>query len=148
MIYVTDHTTIIFHWSLHWFWYKNSSPWFSKIEDGYQIATMVENVIVYVHPYSHRQVWTHREEATMKNNAYKKISSGNFLNVCICLTTSWITDRSNWWRIGITLIKRPDPRIVLPNRCQILRFMNKTLPQATMPTGLEHVSPYAPILNH
>ena len=42
-------------------------------------------------------------------------------------------------RIDITFIKRLDPKIVLPHRCQILRLMNKTPPQSTMPTGSEQV---------
>ena len=40
---------------------------------------------------------------------------------------------------GITIIKRLDPKIVLPHRCQIWRLMNKTPPQPIMPTGSKHV---------
>ena len=75
----------------------------------------------------------------MKRIAYKEIYSGNSLNVFVCLTTAWITDGSHRWQIGITFIKHIDPKIVLPHRCRILRFMHKTPPQSTMPTGLEHV---------
>ena len=72
----------------------------------------------------------------MKRNAYNEIYS---LNVCICLTTAWITDGSHWWQIGITFILLLDPKIVLPYRCQILRLMKKTPPQSIMPTESEYV---------
>ena len=37
------------------------------------------------------------------------------------------------------LHKRFGPKIVLPHSWQILRHVNKTTPQSTMPTGSEHV---------
>ena len=37
--------------------------------------------------------------------------------------------------IYITFIKRLDPKIVLPNICQIRRLASKTSPQSIMPTG-------------
>ena len=33
-------------------------------------------------------MWTYREGATWKRNAYNDIYSGNSLNVCICLRTA------------------------------------------------------------
>ena len=84
-------------------------------------------------------IWTYREGNTWKRNAYNDIYSGNSLSVPIYLTTALITDGSQWRQIGITFIKRLDPKIVLPHICQILRLMNKTPPQSIMPTGSEHV---------
>ena len=42
------------------------------------------------------------------------------------------------WRI-INFLKCLPPKIVLPHRCQILRLVNKTSNQSTVPTGSEHV---------
>ena len=38
-----------------------------------------------------------------------------------------ITDGYHWWKIGITFIKRLDPKILLPHRYQIMRLMNKII---------------------
>ena len=54
--------------------------------------------------HSHRIVWTDRERATLKRNDYSEIYSGNTLNLCIYLTTAWVTERSQWWQMGITLL--------------------------------------------
>ena len=61
-----------------------------------------------------------------KHNAYNKICLGNSLNVCICLTCS-------------SLIKPLDPKIVLLQRCQNLRLLNKTPPDSIIATWSRHV---------
>ena len=38
---------------------------------------------------------TGKDRATWKRNAYDEIYSGNSLNVCMCLTTAYITDGSH-----------------------------------------------------
>ena len=48
-----------------------------------------------VYSYLHGHVSVHREGANLKRNAYNKISTGNSLIVCICLTTTYVTDRSH-----------------------------------------------------
>ena len=85
-----------------------------------------------VYPYSH--VWI-----TGKELPGSVVLITRFTRVCICLTTDKITDGSHWWQIDITFIKRLDPKIRLPHRCQIPRLANKTPPQSIMPTGSEHV---------
>ena len=68
---------------------------------------------------------------TLKRNTYKNIYSCSSLNICICLSTAWITDGSHWWQTGIMFIRHLDPKIVLPHGCLILRLVNKAPPQST-----------------
>ena len=78
-------------------------------------------------------------EHILKRNAYSEFYSGNSLNVCICLTTAYIIDGPHWWQIDITPIKRNDPKIVPPYRCETPRLTNKTPIHPTVATGSEHV---------
>ena len=83
----------------------------------------------------------------MKDSRYSMINSSNHcLATWLCVIWDYLVNnlweninfknisslRSHWWQIGITPIKRLDPKIVMPHRCRILRLMNETPPQSTM----------------
>ena len=64
----------------------------------YNTCKILLNSVIYIY------IW-HERMTVYPCMAYNEIYTGNSLNVCICLTTAYITDRSHWWEIFVTFVK-------------------------------------------